>query len=121
MATVLTPEQIEAVVHALPVQGRIMLRLLLLQYLDVTREEIEYMAADRPDPRFHAGEKPRTPYISRETMQGITDRVAQYRTRIRQKRERTWLQIECRRSQIRVRGPPCAPASTEPASPAGLP
>jgi len=108
MATVLTPEQIEAVVHALPVQGRIMLRLLLLQYLDVTREEIEYMAADRPDPRFHAGEKPKTPYISQETVQGITDRVAQYRTRIRQKRERTWLQIQCLRSQIAVSGSLCA-------------
>src|SRR2546427_2524117 len=108
MATVLTPEQIEAVVHALPVQGRIMLRLLLLQYLDVTREEIEYMAADRPDPRFHAGEKPKTPYISQETIQGITDRVAQYRTRIRQKRERTWLQIQCLRSQIAVSGSLCS-------------
>lgn len=100
MAAVLTSEQIEAVVNALPVQGRIMLRLLLLQYLDVTREDIEYMAADRPDPRFHAGEKPATPYISQETVQGISDRVAQYRTRIRQRRERTWLQIQCLRLQI---------------------
>src|SRR5437899_10788193 len=104
MATVLTPEQIEAVVHALPMQGRIMLRLLLLQYLDVTREEIEYMAADRPDPRFHAGEKPKTPYISQETIQGITDRVAPYRTSIRQKRERTWIQKKCPRTQSGARG-----------------
>lgn len=99
MAAVLTPEQVEAVVNALPVQGRIMLRLLLIQYLDVTAEDIEYMAADRPDPRFHAGEKPATPYISQETVQGITDRVAQYRTRLRQRRERLWLQIQCLHSQ----------------------
>ncbi len=108
MASVLTPEQIEAAVNALPVQGRIMSRLLLLQYLDVTREDIEYMAADRPDPRFHAGEKPATPYISQETVQGITDRVAQYRTRIRQRRERTWLQIQCLRSQIAVSASLCS-------------
>src|SRR2546427_11132816 len=100
MTTVLTPEQIEAVVHALPVQGRIMLRLLLLQYLDVTREEIEFMAADRPDPRFHAGEKPKTPYISQETIQGIRDGWAKYRTRTRQKRERTGLQAQGRRQQM---------------------
>ena len=108
MASVLTPAQIEGVVNALPAQGRIMLRLLLLQYLDVTREHIEYMAGDRPDPRFHAGEKPKTPYISQETLQGITDRVAQYRTRIRQKRERTSLQIQCLRSQIAVSGLLCS-------------
>ncbi|MBI4400967.1 MAG: hypothetical protein HY581_04980 [Nitrospirae bacterium] len=99
-ATVLTTEQIEAVVNALPVQGRIMLRLLLLQYLDVTQEDIEFVAADRPDPRFHSGGKPATPYISQETIQGISDRVAQYRTQVRQKRERTWLQIECLQKQI---------------------
>jgi len=108
VAPVLTPEQIEAVVNALPVQGRIMLRLLLLQYLDVTREDVEYMAADRPDPRFHAGEKPATPYISQETVQGITDRVAQYRRRIRQRRERIWLQLQCLRTQIALSESLCA-------------
>ena len=100
MATVLTPEQIEAAVNALPVQGRIMLRLLLVQYLDVTQGDVEYMAADRPDPRFHSGEKPKTPYISHETLQGLTDRVAQYRTRVRQRRERISLQITCLQKQI---------------------
>lgn len=96
----LTQELITSVLDSLPVQSRIMLRLLLLQYLDVTGEDIERMAADRPDPRFHAGGKPTTPYISRETIQGIADRVAEYRTRYRQKRERAWLQIECLHKQI---------------------
>ncbi|MEK6617543.1 MAG: DUF5677 domain-containing protein, partial [Nitrospirota bacterium] len=100
MATVLTPEQIEAAVNALPVQGRIMLHLLLVQYLDVTQGDVEYMAADRPDPRFLSGQKPKTPYISQETMQGLTDRVAQYRTQARQRRERAWLQITCLQKQI---------------------
>lgn len=95
MPPALTQEQILATVDALPVQGRIMLRLLLLQYLDVTEEDIRYMAADRPDPRFNAGGKPATPYISQETLQGLTDRVGQYRTRVRQRRERLKLQIDC--------------------------
>lgn len=96
----LTQEHIVATVEALPVQGRIMLRLLLLQYLDVTQEDIQYMAADRPDPRFLAGGKPLTPHISQETLQGIADRAAQYRTRARQRRERLKLQIDCMKKFI---------------------
>ena len=99
-ATVLSAEQVEAVVNDLPVQGRIVLRLLLLQYLDVTQEDIGFMAADRPDPRFQAGEQPKTPIISREAIQGVADRVEQYRSRVRRKRERTWVQMECLRKQI---------------------
>lgn len=95
MSAVLTQEHIIATVDALPIQGRIMLRLLLLRYLDVRPEDIQYMAADRPDPRFQAGGKPITPYISQETLQGIVDRVEQYRTCVRQKRERLKLQIDC--------------------------
>ena len=87
-AVVLSAEQVEAVINDLPIQGRTTLRLLLLQYLDITPEDIEYMAADRPDPRFQAGNQPKTPIITREAIQGITDRVAQYREWVRQKRER---------------------------------
>jgi hypothetical protein len=100
VATVLSAEQVEAVIKDLPVQGRVVLRLLLLQYLDLTQEDIAYMAADRPDPRFQAGNQPKTPIISREAIQGIADRVEQYRSRVRRKRERTWLQMECLRKQI---------------------
>ncbi|TAJ07020.1 MAG: hypothetical protein EPO61_13640 [Nitrospirae bacterium] len=95
MGTVLTQEQIVATVDALPIQGRIMLRLLLLRYLDVTAEDVQYMASDRPDPRFQAGGKPITPYISQETLQGIADRVKQYRIQVRLKRERIKLQVDC--------------------------
>jgi len=98
----LTQEQILATIDALPVQGRIMLRLLLLQYVDVTDEDIQYMAADRPDPRFNAGGKPITPYISQETLQGIADRVGQYRTRARQRRERLKLQIDCLQKLVAI-------------------
>jgi len=98
----LTPQLIDSVVNSLPIQGRIMLRLLLLQYLDVPPEDIDYMAADRPDPRLQAGGKLQTPYVSHEALQGITDRVAQYRTHVRKKRERAWLQIECLQKLIAV-------------------
>lgn len=99
-APLLTAEQVEAAVNALPIQGRIMLHLLLLQYLDLTQEDIDYMAADRPDPRFASGGKSTTPYISHETLQSVTDRAAQYRFQVRQKRERAWLKTGCLRKQI---------------------
>ncbi len=100
MANTLTNETIESVINALPVQGRIMLRLLLLQYLDTTQEDVEFIASDRPDPRFQSGVKSLVQVVARETIQGVTDRIAQYRNRARQKREQTWLQIDCLRKQI---------------------
>ena len=110
MPVTLTAETIDSVIAALPIQGRIMLRLLLLQYLDLTPEDIDYIAADRPDPRFQSGGKPLVPVIARETIQGVADRVAQYRVKLRQKREQTWLQIECLRKQIAFGEALCAQA-----------
>ena len=110
MATTLTNETIESVINALPIQGRIMLRLLLLQYLDTTLEDVEFIATDRPDPRFQSGGKPFLQVVARETIQGITDRIAQYRNRSRQKREQTWLQIDCLRKQIAYGEAVCAQA-----------
>ncbi|WP_447972649.1 hypothetical protein [Nitrospira sp. Kam-Ns4a] len=95
MPAVLTPEDIEAVIAALPAQARVMLRLLLLQYLDVTAEDIAYIAADRPDPRMLAGVRKTQPVVTRDAIQGVTDRVAQYQTRVRHRRERGALQTEC--------------------------
>ena len=54
-ASPLTIDTIRFVIDAMPMQGRIMLRLILLQYLDVTDEEILYIVTDRPDPRCVAG------------------------------------------------------------------
>ncbi len=96
----LTDTQIVSTVDGLPPQGRIMIRLLLLQYLDVTQDDIEFMAMDRPDPRFQSGGKPPTPYLSKETLTGITNRVAQYREHHRRKRERLKLQIDCLNKQL---------------------
>ncbi|MEK7294352.1 MAG: hypothetical protein AAB049_05175 [Nitrospirota bacterium] len=110
MTTPLTTDTISSVINALPIQGRIMLRLLLLQYLNTTAEDVEFIAVDRPDPRFEAGGKPYVQVGARETLRSITDRIAQYRNRALQKREQTWLQIDCLRKQIAYGEALCAHA-----------
>ena len=87
----------------MPMQGRIMLRLILLQYLDVTDEEILYIVTDRPDPRCVAGTKPTNTSMTKESIKVVTDRRDQYRRQVRLKRERTWLQCESLRSLAQFR------------------
>jgi len=91
VASPLTAEMIEDVIAGLPIQGRIILKLLLIQYLDVTHEEILYMVADRPDPRCVSGKKPVTT-MTQESIAAMIDRRNEYRRRARLRRERTWLQ-----------------------------
>jgi len=99
MASPLTAEMIEDVIAGLPIQGRIILRLLLIQYLDVTHEEILYMVADRPDPRCVSGKKPVTT-MTQESITAMIDRRNEYRRRARLRRERTWLQCVALKHQI---------------------
>ena len=99
----LTVETIRSVIDAMPMQGRIMLRLILLQYFDVTDEEILYIVADRPDPRCVAGTKPTNTTMTKESIKVVTDRRDQYRRQVRLKRERTWLQCESLRSLAQLR------------------
>ena len=89
-------EIIEKTIESLPVQNRTMIRLLLLQYQDVEKEDIEYIAADQPDSRFQAGEQPSRKFQETfgEGTQEVTDRTEQYRHLFRETRERPWLQIE---------------------------
>ena len=87
----LTAQKIEEVIAGLPIQGRIILRLLLIQYLDVTHEEILYMVSDRPDPRCVSGKKPVTT-MTQESITAMIERRNEYRRRARLRRERTWLQ-----------------------------
>lgn len=97
MPSPLTQEHIESAIAALPIQGRIMLRLLLLQHFDVTQEEIEYMAIDRPDPRCVAGSKPLHHGVTHDAIFAVANRRDEYRRSVRLRRERTWLQTECLR------------------------
>ncbi len=87
----LTAEIVEETIAGLPIQGRIMLRLLLLQHLDVTHDEILFMVADRPDPRCVSGKKPVTT-MTQESITAMIERRDEYRRRVRLRRERTWLQ-----------------------------
>lgn len=87
----LTAEIVEETIAGLPIQGRIMLRLLLLQHLDVTYDEILFMVADRPDPRCVSGKKPVTT-MTQESITAMIERRDEYRRRVRLRRERTWLQ-----------------------------
>src|SRR5262245_21166039 len=77
--------------------------LILLQYFDITDEEILYIVADRPDPRCVAGTKPTNTTMTKESIKVVTDRRDQYRRQVRLKRERTWLQCESLRSLAELR------------------
>jgi len=112
MPHLLTNELVESVIRDLPAQARVMLRLLLLQYLDVTPEDIEYIAGDRPDPRFQAGAKSPLAIVTREAVQGVADRAEEYRTRHRRRRERLSLMIECLNRQIPITETFCSLSET---------
>jgi hypothetical protein len=72
-----------------------MLRLILLQHFNVTDEEIQYMTADRPDPRCVAGSKPTHNVLTQDAIKSVTEKRDQYLRHVRLKRERTRLQCEC--------------------------
>ena len=94
-ASPLTPQLIESVISSMPIQGRIMLRLILLQHFNVTEEEINYMTADRPDPRCVAGSKPTHNILTQDAIKAVTEKRDQYLRHVRLKRERTRLQCDC--------------------------
>jgi hypothetical protein len=91
MTLPLTADVIDEVIASLPIQGRILLKLLLIQYRDISHDEILFMVADRPDPRCVSGTKPITT-MTQESIAAMTDRRNEYRRRARLRRERTSLQ-----------------------------
>ncbi len=91
MTSPLTADVIQEVIASLPIQGRIMLELLLIQHFDVTHDEILFMVSDRPDPRCVSGKKPITT-MTQESITAMINRRDEYRRRARLRRERTWLQ-----------------------------
>lgn len=99
--SVISQEDIQSVIDSMPIQGRIMLRLMLLQHFDLTDEDIEYIAADRPDPRCVSGKKP-TQILTRDGIASIVQRRDQYRKQVCLRRERIWLQMECMRKLMRI-------------------
>jgi len=87
----LTVQIIDEVIASLPIQGRILLKLLLIQYRDITHDEILFMVADRPDPRCVSGTKPITT-MTQESIAAMISRRNEYRQRALLRRERTGLQ-----------------------------
>ncbi len=94
-ASPLTPALIESVINNMPIQGRITLRLILLQHFNVTEEEIQYMTADRPDPRCVAGSKPTHNILTQDAIRSVTEKRDQYLRHVRLRRERMSLQCDC--------------------------
>ena len=100
MSALLTSELIATTIEQAPIQGRVMLKLLLLQHFDITPEEISYIAADRPDPRCVAGSKPIHQMVKQDALRDVTNRRDEYRRRVRLRRERLWLQMEAMKGMI---------------------
>lgn len=96
----LTSELIESVIEALPVQSRIMVRLLMLQYLEPSADDVQFIVEDQPDSRFMAGDQPETKKSLVAAIHEVNERIAQYSGFLRQKRERPWLQVECLKKQM---------------------
>ncbi len=94
MTTTIQREHIESAIQSLPIQNRTMIQLLLLQYFDMTQEEIDYMATDQPDSRFLSGTQPKGKTISLEAVQNVESRANQYKGFYRQKRERPGMHVE---------------------------
>lgn len=99
----LTHELIESVINNMPLQGRILLHLILLQHFNVTDEEIQYMAADRPDPRCVAGSKPIHSMVKHDAIKAITEKRDQYLRQVRLSRERTRLECDCLSKLVALR------------------
>jgi hypothetical protein len=102
MATTLRFEDIEATIQSLPIQSRTMLQLLLLQYMDVSQEAIDYMAGDQPDSRFGSGNQPKGKTISLEAVRNVTSRANQYKGHYRQKRERPGMHIDFLTESLKI-------------------
>ncbi len=96
----LTSELIESVIEDLSVQSRIMIRLLLLQYLEPSKDDVRFIVEDQPDSRFMAGDQPETKKSLVAATHEVNQRIAQYSGFLRQKRERPWLQVECLKKQM---------------------
>ena len=109
MTAPITYEAIQSVIEGMPIQGRIMLKLMLLQHFDVDQQEVEYIAADRPDPRCVAGTKP-LHKVTHDAIDTVLQRRDQYLRQVRLRRERVWLQMECMRKLIHIDDAICATA-----------
>jgi hypothetical protein len=99
--TGISREQIDMAIAGLSPVERVMIRLLMLQYLDPTPEDITLMAQERCEPNMKAGYKfggfavgpERTIVLPKEWITAIENKVRQYASEVRNHRQRLDLQI----------------------------
>lgn len=96
-----TREQIEKAIDSLLPVERVMIRLLMLQYLDPRPEDVILMAQERAEPQMKAGSRAggltvnpdRTVNLPKEWVVAVENRVKQYATQVREHRMRLDLQL----------------------------
>ena len=96
-----TRERIEAAIASLQPFERVMIRLLMLQYLDPTHDDVTFMAQERSEPNMKAGHKfggfavgtDRKIILPKEWITAIEHKVQQYASQVRDHRKRLDLQI----------------------------
>jgi len=90
--TTLTRAQIETVIAALQPVQRVMVRLLLLAYLDPTPEDIAFMARERSEPNMRAGQKQggrsqvahdKISGLPKDWIVAVENKVRQFQTQVR--------------------------------------
>jgi hypothetical protein len=94
-------EQIDMAIAGLSPVERVMIRLLMLQYLDPAPEDITLMAQERCEPNMKAGFKfggfavgaDRVIVLPKEWITAIENKVRQYASEVRDHRHRLELQI----------------------------
>ena len=96
----LTQDQIEAAIASLPPVYRVMMRLLLLQYLDPASDDITFMAGERSEPNNRAGgnygtarnarplTQPKVLGLPKDWIVATENKVNQFRSQLREQRER---------------------------------
>ena len=96
-----TREHIDAAIASLQPVERVMIRLLMLQYLDPIYEDITFMAKERCEPNMAAGHRfggvalgvDRAIVLPKEWVTAIELKVHQYASEVREHRKRLDLQI----------------------------
>src|ERR1041384_5950034 len=97
----ITRQHIDAAIAKLQPVHQIMMRLLLLQFMDPTPDDIVFMARERSEPQMRAGSKAggmapspeRILGLPKEWITAVENRVKQYTTQLREHRTRLDIQV----------------------------
>src|SRR2546427_5166922 len=100
--TALTRAQVETAIAALQPVQRVMVRLLLLAYLDPTPEDIAFMARERSESNMRAGLKQGgRSQIAHDKISGLPkDWIVAVENKVRQSQDRKSTRLNSSHSQI---------------------